>query len=159
MSFTRRHAVMLAPLAIAGAAGVAFWKMLDRMQQGKFDPHALNNPLVGRRVPDFAVLPIGPGKGFTGAELVAAAAVKPVLVNFFASYCIPCAQEADILGGLAGEGLQIWGIAWKDNAPAAQTFLDRYGNPYAQIGNDVTGRVVIDSLPISGVFMACRNRF
>ena len=135
---------MLAPLAVAGAAGVAFWKMLDRMAAGKFDPHALNNPLVGKKIPDFALSPIGPGKGFTSAELIAAAAAKPVLVNFWASYCIPCAQEADVLASLAGEGVPVWGIAWKDKQDAARAFLDRYGNPYARLGNDETGRVVID---------------
>jgi len=144
MSFSRRHALMLAPLGLAGAAGFAFWKMLDRMSAGKFDPHALNNPLVGKPVPDFALSPIGPGKGFTTADLRAAAAQKPVLVNFWASYCIPCAGEADILGSLAGEGLPIWGIAWKDKAGPAQQFLDRYGNPYARLGNDVSGNVIID---------------
>jgi cytochrome c biogenesis protein CcmG/thiol:disulfide interchange protein DsbE len=140
MSFTRRHALMLAPLAVAGAAGVAFWKMLDRMSEGKFDPH----PLVGKPFPDFAVSPIGPGKGFTAADLRAAAAVKPVLVNFFASYCIPCAGEADLLGSLSAEGVPVWGIAWKDHQKEVSQFLDRYGDPFARIGNDETGRVIID---------------
>ncbi len=144
MSLTRRHALMLVPLVVAGGAGVAFWKMLDRMQAGKFDPHALNNPLVGRKVPDFALSPIGPGKGFTSAELLKAAAEKPVLVNFFASYCIPCAEEADLLGSLAAEGLPIWGIAWKDQEAPAVAFFNKYGNPFARLGNDTTGRVVID---------------
>jgi cytochrome c biogenesis protein CcmG/thiol:disulfide interchange protein DsbE len=144
MRLTRRHAVMLVPLAVAGGIGVAFKAMLDGLRTGQFDPHALNNPLVGQKLPDFAVSPIGPGKGFTSADLLKAAAEKPVLVNFFASYCIPCAEEADVLGGLAAEGLPVWGIAWKDHEAPAVAFFNRYGNPFARLGNDTTGRVVID---------------
>ena len=135
---------MLVPLGIAGAAGFAFYKMLDRMEQGKFDPHALDNPLVGKPFPDFALQGLGKFTGFDGAALRAAAAAKPVLVNFFASWCIPCAAEADVLASLAAESLPIWGIAYKDTTAAAGKFLDRYGNPYARIADDAAGRVAID---------------
>jgi cytochrome c biogenesis protein CcmG/thiol:disulfide interchange protein DsbE len=144
MMFNRRQALMLAPLGVAAAAGVAFWKMLDRMGQGKFDPHALDNPLVGKPIPDFNLPGMGPAKGFSAADLRAAAATKPVLVNFFWSPCIPCAEEAETLAGLAAEGLPIWAFAYKDTAPAVAKFLDRFGNPYARIADDAAGRVSID---------------
>ena len=67
-----------------------------------------------------------------------------MLVNFFASYCIPCAGEADLLGSLSAEGVPVWGIAWKDHQKEVSQFLDRYGDPFARIGNDETGRVIID---------------
>ncbi len=144
MSLARRQALMLAPLALAGAAGIAFWKMLDRMEQGKFDPHALDNPLVGKKVPDFNLPGMGPARGFSAADLIQAAAAKPVLVNFFWSPCIPCAEEADTLASIAQDGLPIWGFAYKDTADAVAKFLDRYGNPYARIADDAHGRVSID---------------
>jgi cytochrome c biogenesis protein CcmG/thiol:disulfide interchange protein DsbE len=135
---------MLVPLGIAAAAGVAFWKMLDRMKDGKFDPHALNNPLVGKSLPDFALKGLGMAQGFGAAALKQAAAEKPVLVNFYASWCIPCAEEADVLGGLGAEGIPIWAVAYKDTEVASTEFLSRYGNPYARIANDADGRVAID---------------
>ena len=144
MSLARRQVLMLAPLAIAGAGGIAFWKMLDRMERGKFDPHALDNPLVGKPVPDFALSGMGPAKGFSAADLRQAAAVKPVLVNFFWSPCIPCMEESDTLASLAAEGLPIWGMSYKDTAPAVAKFLQTYGNPYGRIANDANGRVSID---------------
>ncbi len=135
---------MLAPLGLAAAAGLAFWKMLDRMAAGKFDPHALDNPLVGKQVPDFSLTGLGKAKGFGAADLKQAAAAKPVLVNFYASWCIPCAEEADILASLAAEGIPIWAVAYKDTEAASGEFLNRYGNPYARIANDAAGRVAID---------------
>jgi cytochrome c biogenesis protein CcmG/thiol:disulfide interchange protein DsbE len=144
MGFSRRRALMLLPLGAAGAVGFAFWKMLDRMEQGKFDPHALDNPLVGKSVPAFSLPGVGTAKGFSTADLKAAAVVRPVLVNFFWSSCIPCAEESDTLAALANDGVPIWGFAWKDKAPEVGKFLDRYGNPYARIADDATGRVSID---------------
>jgi cytochrome c biogenesis protein CcmG, thiol:disulfide interchange protein DsbE len=144
MSSVGRRAVMLVPLGIAAAGGFAFWRMLARMETGKFDPHALDNPLVGKPFPAFTLKGLGEAKGFDTAALKTAAAEKPMLVNFYASWCIPCAAEADVLGALAAEGLPVWGIAYKDTVDASAKFLSRYGNPYGRIADDADGRVAID---------------
>jgi cytochrome c biogenesis protein CcmG/thiol:disulfide interchange protein DsbE len=144
MTLTRRRALMLAPLGLSAIIGVSFWKMLDRMQAGKFDPHAINNPLVGKKLPEFALPGIAGGAGFSTADLRVAAARQPVLVNFFWSNCIPCMQEAETLGALAAEGLPIWGVACKDEPARLAKFLDKYGNPFQKIADDRAGRVLID---------------
>jgi cytochrome c biogenesis protein CcmG, thiol:disulfide interchange protein DsbE len=144
VSFARRQALMLVPLGLVGLAGVAFWKMLDRMESGKFDPHNIGNPMVGKKLPAFSLKGLGAYQGFATADVVAAAAAKPVLLNFYASWCIPCATEADVLGGMAAEGMQIWGVAYTDKLAASQKYLDKYGDPYARIASDADGRVAID---------------
>jgi cytochrome c biogenesis protein CcmG/thiol:disulfide interchange protein DsbE len=140
----RRRLLMLAPLAVTVAGGAAFWTMLDRMQQGRFDPHDIGNPMLGKMMPSFDLAGLEGAAGFSSRDVVAAAQARPVLVNFFMSTCIPCAQEAGTLDSLARQGVQIWGIAWEDPADKARAFLDRFGNPFARVGLDSKGSTAID---------------
>ena len=138
---------MLAPLGVAAAAGVGFWSMLSGMGSGRFDPHDIHAPAVNRHVPDFALPSQAPGTGFSSQQL--AAQTAPVLVNFFASWCIPCVLEAQTLAGL-GRVLPVWGIAYKDHADNAAGFVTRTGNPYARLAADTSGLSAID-WGVSGV--------
>ncbi len=143
-AIARRRLLLLAPLGVVAAGGAAFWAMLDRMQTGRFDPHDIGNPMLGKQMPTFDLPSVAPGQGFSSADLRAAAAKRPILLNFFASWCIPCASEAEALAVLAGQGVQPWGIAYKDKPEKTRGFLDQYGNPYARIAADSTGRTFID---------------
>ncbi len=67
-----------------------------------------------------------------------------MLINFFASWCAPCAEEHPALMALAKAGLPIWGIAYKDGADKASAFIQRHGDPFARIARDATGLVAID---------------
>ncbi len=143
-TIARRRLLMLAPLGVAAAGGVAFLAMLNRMKVGKFDPHALDNPRVGKPMPPFDLPGLAGAPGFSSKDVQAAAAHGPVLVNFYASWCIPCAEEADVVATLAQQGLPVWGIVYEDKAANTQKFLSQYGNPYARIATDSAGRVAID---------------
>jgi len=141
----RRRLMLLAPLGVAAVGGVAFWSMLDRMQEGKFDPHDIGNPMLGKHIPDFNLPGLGASQGFSSRDLIAAAQTQPVLLNFFSSWCIPCASEAAVLDELQKMGgVPIWGIAYKDAPEKTQKFLDQYGNPYARIAADASGDVFIN---------------
>ena len=118
----------MAPLGVAVVAGAGFWTILGRMREGTFDPHDVPSQLIGKTVPAFASLPpLTPADGFGSADLAAAAAGRPLLVNFFASWCVPCVIEApelmaliagraadlgDRLQGQAGRGPRLPGAAW-----------------------------------------------
>ncbi len=141
MSGIGRRLMLGAPLGLLAVVGGGWAVMLERMRQGEFDPHSLPSQLIGRTVPDF-VLPGLDGPGITGAELQKP--TRPMLVNFFASWCVPCLEEAAILKQIAGQGLPIWGITYKDKPSATRAFLGQNGNPYARIAMDLPGRVAID---------------
>jgi cytochrome c biogenesis protein CcmG/thiol:disulfide interchange protein DsbE len=136
-----RRLMLGLPLVALAAAGGGWALMLERMQKGEFDPHSLPSQLIGRRVPDFDLPGLG-GAGFTGADLQKPK--QPMLVNFFASWCVPCMQEAGVLREIAKQGLPIWGITYKDAPAATRAFLAQNGDPYARIAMDRPGRVAIN---------------
>jgi cytochrome c biogenesis protein CcmG/thiol:disulfide interchange protein DsbE len=130
MSPLRRRALVTAPVALAALGGSALWVRLEHLSNPSFPP----NPLLGRGLPDFAVPGLPPGPGFTNRDIV-----QPVLLNFFASWCIPCVQESPVLLRLHKQGVPIWGIAYRDKPDATAGFLHRNGDPYERVGMDPEG--------------------
>jgi cytochrome c biogenesis protein CcmG/thiol:disulfide interchange protein DsbE len=139
---TSRRLLMMAPLGIAFAGGGVFYAMLQGEETGRFDPRSVPSPLIGKPMPDFTLPEQPPGDGFTSAEVRAAG--HSVLINFFASWCASCQEEAPELMKLHQAGVPIWGIAFKDNKAAAGIFLGRLGNPYEKLARDTSGRTAID---------------
>lgn len=138
----RRQALLLAPFGAALVAGAGFWTVLGRMKAGRFDPHDVPSQLIGRQMPEFSLPAQEPGQGFGSADIVALG--RPILVNFFASWCVPCVIEHPELMKLARAGLPIWGIAYKDTVAAASGFVAKHGNPFARVARDAPGQVAID---------------
>jgi cytochrome c biogenesis protein CcmG/thiol:disulfide interchange protein DsbE len=141
-ALTRRRLLLLGPLAVAGAGGGAFTALLVRMQQGKYVPQALPSQLIGKKLPAFNLPGQPPSQGFTNADVTAGG--KPGIVNFFASWCIPCAEEAPGLEEVKKAGIPLWGIAYKDKMDATTAFLDQYGNPYHRVARDESGLTAIN---------------
>ncbi len=143
MSPLRRRLLFGIPLGIVTGAGIGFYTILRRMQENDYDPHALPSPLIGKRPPAFTLPGAAGAQGFSNTDLLAPK--QPMLVNWFASWCIPCLQEAPMLAKLAKSGLPIWGIAYEDAAPGAlQNFLSENGNPYIRLAADVSGLTAIN---------------
>jgi cytochrome c biogenesis protein CcmG, thiol:disulfide interchange protein DsbE len=144
MSTARRRALLFAPFAVAAAGGVAFYGMLQGMRTGQYNPRGVPSALIGRAAPEFTLPPLDGVEtpAFSSADL--RNLPGPVLVNFWASWCVPCIIEHPQLTRLAREGVPVFGIAYKDKPEDSLRFLRERGNPYRRLGRDEPGRVAID---------------
>jgi len=115
---------------------------------GAGDPSRLPSALIGHPVPTFD-LPAIPGlerdgkpiPGLSNATFQGAV----TLLNVWASWCVPCHDEAPFLEQLSRDKrIQLVGINYKDAPDNARRFLYRYSNPFVATGRDEEGRASID---------------
>jgi cytochrome c biogenesis protein CcmG/thiol:disulfide interchange protein DsbE len=139
----RRRIIVLVPLVVFLGLVLLF---LIRLYAG--DPSRIPSALIGHPAPQTSLPPVTglehdgaavPGidpMGFKGAVTV---------VNVWASWCVPCHDEAPLLMQLAHDPrLHVVGINYKDEPQNARRFLGRYGNPFAAAGADRSGRASIE---------------
>lgn len=128
--------LMFLPLIVmAGFVGASYWAMQRQ------DPNAMPSTFVGRAAPAVEIQPLGEAKGFTDADLRDG---KIKLVNFWASWCAPCRVEHPNLKQLSEDGVEIFGVNWKDTPEKALGFLAEMGDPFTAIGQDPSNRMGID---------------
>jgi cytochrome c biogenesis protein CcmG, thiol:disulfide interchange protein DsbE len=139
----RRRIVVLVPLFAFLALSALFFLRL-----GSGDPSRIPSALIGRPAPATELPPVAalvrddkPVPGISRAVFAGAV----TLVNVWASWCVPCHDEAPILLSLASDTrIRVVGINYKDDPDNARRFLGRYGNPFAAVGADQNGRAAIE---------------
>jgi cytochrome c biogenesis protein CcmG/thiol:disulfide interchange protein DsbE len=139
----RRVLLMALPLIMFAGLALLF---LFRLHDG--DPSRIPSALIGHPAPQTALPPleglVSNGEPVPGLDPETFKG-KVSLVNVWASWCVPCHDEAPLLTALGqDQRLQVIGINYKDNPENARRFLGRYGNPFGRVGVDSNGRAAIE---------------
>ena len=125
---------LLVVLVLAGVLAI-FVYALSREQ-------SLASPLVGKPAPAFA-MPLYAADSTLSLEGLRG---TPVVLNFWASWCLSCRDEARVLEAgwqKHGPGVAFVGIAVNDEDGPAKAFIRQFGKTY-HLGSDVDGSVAVD---------------
>lgn len=108
----------------------------------RLDPRHVPSPLVGKRVPEFSLPHLfHPDQVFTPIDLKG----KVWVLNVWASWCVACREEHDVLKGLVDRNsIIVIGLNYKDAVPDAIQWLEQLGDPYELSVVDAEGQVGID---------------
>jgi cytochrome c biogenesis protein CcmG/thiol:disulfide interchange protein DsbE len=130
---------VLALAAVAGLLGLLVWRLT----------HQSHPPKIGGPAPGFTLRRIGA----PGTLDLAALRGKPVVLNFWASWCVPCKGEAKMLERAwrqyRTQGVVFLGIDYHDVTSDARTFLSHHDVTYPTV-QDGSGAVA-DRYGVSAV--------
>ena len=128
-----RRLIALLPIGLfLVVAGYFAWSL-----RPGYDPHELPSAMIDREAPAFDLATLS-GDGHLSRDGLKG---QPVVINFFASWCVPCRQEHPLLMHLARDGqIRLYGIAYKDKPEDSLRLLSQMGDPYKVVGEDRDGR-------------------
>ena len=107
------------------------------------DPAVPPSALINKHLPDFRTFDLLDDKLTISHETLDG---NKSLINFFASWCVPCKTEHPILMQISKNhnNIIILGINYMDSNEDAIKFIDSLGNPFSSIGTDDTGKIAMD---------------
>ena len=120
-----------ARVLVAGLAVVVPLVVVLVMNLGR-NPHVIGSPLVGRAAPEFTLRPLEGGEPVTLASLRG----RPAVINFWATWCVPCFQEHPLLVSAArslGDRVRFVGVIYEDGEEQVRGFLARQGSAYPSL--------------------------
>ena len=132
MARIARIAVVVAMLGLVLTLALAFRR----------DPHDIRTGTVGKPAPAFSLARLDG----SGQLSLAQYAGKTVVVNFFASWCLPCEQENPALVRVyeryRGSDVVLIGIDYQESADGGLAYVHRMGISWPTVADD-DGRVAL----------------
>ena len=108
----------------------------------RLDPKKVPSPLIGKAAPAFELPLLKRPESMINSDTFKG---KVSLFNVWATWCISCRAEHEVLTAIANTGkVDIYGLNYKDERAAAKKWLQVYGDPYVVSAFDADGRVGID---------------
>ncbi len=97
------------------------------------DPTSISSPLINKPAPDVRLLDLS-----GGSVQLSSLRGRPAVVNFWATWCIPCIQEHASLtaGARANPDVSFLGVVYEDTAENARGFLAQRGSAYPSYSDD-----------------------
>jgi len=135
--------IAFAPLALLVVVVAVAIIMLTR---GVGERELFTTGEAGRAAPTYALTRLDGRAVLTSDEM----AGRAYVINMFASWCTPCRAEHPQLMALEAQGVEIVGVAYKDEPEASARFLHELGDPFRVVALDRDGRFGLE-LGIAGV--------
>ena len=125
---------------IAGLAVVIPVILILFLNLGR-NPHRVRSPLIGKPAPPFSLKEVG------GDRVVSLESLRgrPVVVNFWSTWCVPCHAEHEVLTRSAstfGNSVQFLGVVYQDTEEKISQFLRQNGSAYPSV-MDESGKTAI----------------
>ncbi|MCQ4312639.1 DsbE family thiol:disulfide interchange protein [Pseudomonas stutzeri] len=130
-----KRLLMLLPLALFLVVAVFLYRGLF------LDPTELPSALIGKPLPSFSLPSVEDPQRLISAQDIKG---KPALVNVWATWCVACKVEHPVLNKLAAQGVNIYGVNYKDDNAAAQKWLRDFHDPYQLNIRDEQGSLGLD---------------
>jgi cytochrome c-type biogenesis protein CcmF len=124
LQHSRSWSYIVPLLVFVGLVGVFFYRL--QLAANGITPNLIPSVLINKPAPGFNLPSLFAGQaGFKTSDFRG----RVTVVNFFASWCVPCREEHPMLSRIPATGITLIGINYRDEPDERQGMADRARQP------------------------------